>query len=62
MDTTTSTGRLLFHAMACFAQFEREIIVERTMSGLRVARFQGILGEKPKGLSPDVFKSFLNIF
>jgi DNA invertase Pin-like site-specific DNA recombinase len=48
--------------MACFAQFEREIIVERTMSGLRVARFQGILGEKPKGLSPDVFKSFLNIF
>lgn len=34
-DTTTATGRLFFNIMACFAEFERDMIVERTKAGAR---------------------------
>ena len=52
IDTTTSQGRLIFNMFASLAEFERDLIRERTMAGLSSARARGRLGGKPKGLSP----------
>jgi DNA invertase Pin-like site-specific DNA recombinase len=53
IDTTSSSGRLLFHIMGALAEFERGLIVERTRAGLTSAKQRGTkLGRKPK-LSPD---------
>lgn len=49
IDTTTSAGKLMFNVLACFAEFERDIIVERTMAGLAAARARGRIGGRPKG-------------
>lgn len=51
IDTTTSHGRLTFNLFASLAEFERDLIKERTMAGLSAARARGRLGGKPKGLS-----------
>ena len=48
IDTTTPTGKLMFHILACFAEFERDIIVERTMAGLAAARARGRIGGRPR--------------
>jgi DNA invertase Pin-like site-specific DNA recombinase len=48
IDTTTPTGKLMFHILACFAEFERDIIVERTLAGLAAARARGRIGGRPK--------------
>lgn len=48
IDTTTSTGRLMFSILASFAEFERDIIRERTMAGLAAARAQGRIGGRPR--------------
>ena len=40
-DTSTPTGRLLFHLCAAFAQFERDVIIERTVAGVAAARRRG---------------------
>lgn len=47
LDTTTPGGRLLFHIMGALAQFERDIIRERTMAGLLAGRARGRLGGRP---------------
>ncbi len=44
IDTTTPAGRLVFHLFASLAQFERELIVERTKAGLAAARARGRKG------------------
>ncbi len=41
LDTTTPTGRLLFHVLAALAEFERELIRDRVVAGIRRARAQG---------------------
>ena len=51
IDTTTPQGRLIFNMFASLAEFERDLIRERTMAGLSSARARGRLGGKPKGLS-----------
>lgn len=51
IDTTTSGGRLFFHVFAALAEFERDIIRERTQSGLAAARSRGRLGGRPKKLN-----------
>lgn len=51
IDTTTAQGRLVFNMFASLAEFERDLIKERTMAGLSAARARGRLGGKPKGLS-----------
>lgn len=51
IDTTTSGGRLVFNIFASLAEFEREIIRERTQAGLTAARARGKLGGRPKALS-----------
>jgi DNA invertase Pin-like site-specific DNA recombinase len=38
IDTTTPSGRLLFHVLAAIAEFERDLIRDRVMAGLRRAR------------------------
>lgn len=48
IDTSTPTGRLFFHMMAALAEFEREMIVERTQTGLAAARARGKNGGRPK--------------
>lgn len=47
IDTTTPAGRLLFGIMASLAQFERDLIQERTMAGLAAARARGEVGGRP---------------
>lgn len=49
IDTTTPTGKLMFNVLACFAEFERDIIVERTNAGLAAARARGRIGGWKKG-------------
>jgi DNA invertase Pin-like site-specific DNA recombinase len=44
IDTTTATGRLMFHVFAALAEFERDLIRERTQAGLTAARARGRLG------------------
>lgn len=51
IDTQTATGRFTFNIFASLAEFEREIIEERTRAGLTAARARGRLGGRPKGLS-----------
>lgn len=47
IDTTTANGRLMFNFFAALAEFERELIVERTMAGLAAARARGRSGGRP---------------
>jgi DNA invertase Pin-like site-specific DNA recombinase len=48
MDTTNSGGKLIFHVFGALAEFEREIIRERTQAGLAAARARGKLGGRPR--------------
>ena len=48
IDTTTSGGKLIFHVFGALAEFERDIIRERTRAGLASARARGRLGGRPR--------------
>ena len=48
IDTTSSTGRLLFTILSSLAQFERDVLVERTNEGLAAARARGRMGGRPR--------------
>jgi DNA invertase Pin-like site-specific DNA recombinase len=50
LDTTTASGKLLFHIFGALAEFERELIRERTNAGLKAARARGRNGGRPKSL------------
>src|SRR5437588_13016269 len=50
IDTTTSGGKLIFHIFGALAEFERDIIRERTQAGLTAARARGRLGGRPRKL------------
>ena len=51
IDTTTPQGRLVFNIFASLAEFERDLIRERTQAGLAAARARGRTGGRPSGLS-----------
>jgi DNA invertase Pin-like site-specific DNA recombinase len=51
IDTTTSGGRLVFHIFCSLAEFERDLIRERTHAGLQSARARGKKGGRPKSLT-----------
>ena len=51
IDTTTPGGRLIFHVFGALAQFERELIKERTAAGLASARAMGKVGGRPAAMS-----------
>ena len=50
IDTTTSGGKLIFHVFGALAEFERDLIRERTNAGLAAARARGRLGGRPRGV------------
>jgi DNA invertase Pin-like site-specific DNA recombinase len=50
IDTTTSGGKLIFHIFGALAEFERNLIRERTKAGLAAARARGRQGGRPKKL------------
>jgi DNA invertase Pin-like site-specific DNA recombinase len=52
IDTTSSGGKLVFHIFGALAEFERDIIRERTQAGLTAARARGRKGGRPKALTP----------
>jgi DNA invertase Pin-like site-specific DNA recombinase len=52
LDTGTSGGKLVFHVFGALAEFERDLVRERTLAGLAAARARGRLGGRPRTLSP----------
>lgn len=57
IDTTTSTGKLLFTLMSAIAQFERDVIADRTREGLNSARARGRNGGRPRTDSEKLRKA-----
>ncbi len=53
LDTTTPNGRLIFHLFGALAEFERELIRERTKAGLAAARARGRKGGRPAKLNAE---------
>ena len=47
IDTTTSGGRLIFHIFSALAEFEKDLITERTKAGLKAARVRGKMRGRP---------------
>lgn len=57
VDTTTVTGRLVFGIFATLAEFERDLIHERTMAGLAAARARGRTGGRPRVMTKQKIKA-----
>ncbi|GHO48465.1 recombinase family protein [Ktedonospora formicarum] len=53
IDTTTPGGKLIFHLMGALAEFERDLIRERTNAGLTAARARGRVGGRPRKLKTN---------
>lgn len=53
IDTTSPGGKLIFHIFGALAEFERGMIRERTVAGLKSARDQGRVGGRPPALNAD---------
>lgn len=51
IDTTTPGGKLVFHVFGALAEFERDLVRERTTAGLAAARARGRTGGRPKSLT-----------
>ena len=56
LDTTTANGRLFFSIMGALAEFERDLIRERTNAGLAAARARGRVGGRPPVMTPEKVK------
>src|SRR3954470_21416455 len=61
IDTTTSGGKLVFHVFGALAEFERDLIRERTHAGLQAARARGRLFGRPKVLTPQQVKQLRSL-
>lgn len=57
IDTSTSTGKLIFTVMSAISQFERDVIADRTKEGLNAARARGRIGGRPKVNSETISKA-----
>src|SRR5512132_1267459 len=62
IDTTTSGGKLIFHIFGALAEFERDIIRERTQAGLTAARARGRNGGRPKALTGRKVEMALELY
>jgi DNA invertase Pin-like site-specific DNA recombinase len=56
IDTTTPHGKLMFGVFASLAEYERDLIVERTYAGLRAARARGRFGGRPRKMDAATLK------
>jgi DNA invertase Pin-like site-specific DNA recombinase len=62
IDTTTATGILVFHVFGALAEFERNLILERTQAGLSAARARGRLGGRPNSLNNDKKQVVIDLY
>jgi DNA invertase Pin-like site-specific DNA recombinase len=62
IDTGTPGGRLIFHIFGALAEFERNLILERTKAGLAAARARGRTGGRPKSLDPKQRKVAIKLY
>ncbi|BAF53527.1 recombinase family protein [Corynebacterium glutamicum] len=62
IDTSSSGGRLVFHIFASLAEFERDLIRERTNAGLEAARARGRTGGRPPSLSGDKLRTARKLY
>ncbi|MEB7433238.1 recombinase family protein [Staphylococcus chromogenes] len=62
MDKSSSTGQLLFHLFAAFAEFERNLILERSSAGRIAARARGRLGGRPEKLNRKDLKLLKTLY
>ncbi|EHL31769.1 hypothetical protein LDG_5931 [Legionella drancourtii LLAP12] len=62
IDTSSSSGKLIFHIFGALAEFERNLIRERTHAGLQAARARGKNGGRPKKLSIDKTKLAIQLY
>jgi DNA invertase Pin-like site-specific DNA recombinase len=62
IDTTTSGGKLIFHIFGALAEFERNLIRERTQAGLTAARARGRKGGRPKALTGKKLRIALDLY
>jgi DNA invertase Pin-like site-specific DNA recombinase len=62
VDTTTPGGKLVFHVFAALAEFERDLIRERTSAGLAAARARGRRGGRPSVMTPHKLQVAQELF
>lgn len=56
IDTSNAGGKLIFHIFAALAEFEKELIRERTLAGLKSARARGRVGGRPTKITPEIIR------
>lgn len=61
IDTNSPTGKLLFTLMSAIAQFERDVIADRTREGLKSARARGRIGGRPRA-DPEQVKKAVKLY
>lgn len=62
INTSSSTGKLIFHIFASLSEFERNLILERTRAGIEAARARGRQGGRPKKLDKDKRKLAIDLY
>lgn len=62
INTATPTGKLIFHLFGALAEFERNLILERTKAGLAAARARGRLGGRRKSLTKEKRKMVFDLY
>lgn len=62
INTSTPGGKLLFHIMGAIAEFERDLIRERTQTGLKAARAKGRIGGRPRQMTDDKINAVQGTF
>lgn len=62
IDTSTPSGKLVFHLFASLAQFEADLIRQRTIAGLLAAKERGKIGGRPRALSDEQIKDVKHLY
>ena len=62
IDTASSSGKLIFHLFGALAEFERNLIKERTLAGLQAARTRGRTGGRPPSLDSEKRKLAVKLY
>ena len=62
IDTSTSGGKLIFHIFSALAEFERDLLKERTQAGLKAARARGKMGGRPPSLDTRQINRMIEMY